>query len=340
MATTKQISNSIFKDLNKWDIDKAIEFSTDESNTRESLIRPFFEILGYQFLNDYQNEFVADMNGRKSRKVDMAFLFGNQTPSMIVECKRANISLNDKHFRQLNEYAIDLSSVKVGVVTNGINYDFYTKSGNSLNPKPFFSFDITDYDLSDIDNLSLFEKGNLNFDKILEEAEEVYFLDKFDDALYTSLKNPSNNLIKEIYQLMGGKRASPRINAKIKGLINYISIRNVSDKMLENVSSNSVNGIITTDEEIKFFNIVKTILGLSNKFKNTELDRVSYKDYKNFFAIQVDDSRLKKIAVLKYKSRKPIIQINDKEIEITEVSVAEITKHKNAIVNSGLSNLL
>jgi len=340
MATTKQISNSIFKDLNKWDIDKAIEFSTDESNTRESLIRPFFEILGYQFLNDYQNEFVADMNGRKSRKVDMAFLFGNQTPSMIVECKRANISLNDKHFRQLNEYAIDLSSVKVGVVTNGINYDFYTKSGNSLNPKPFFSFDITDYDLSDIDNLSLFEKGNLNFDNILEEAEEVYFLDKFDDALYNVLKNPSNNLIKEIYQLMGGKRASPRINAKIKGLINYISIRNVSDKMLENVSSNSANGIITTDEEIKFFNIVKTILGLSNKFKNTELDRVSYKDYKNFFAIQVDDSRLKKIAVLKYKSRKPIIQINDKEIEITEVSVAEITKHKSAIVNSGLSNLL
>ena len=340
MATTKQISNSIFKDLNKWDIDKAIEFSTDESNTRESLIRPFFEILGYQFLNDYQNEFVADMNGRKSRKVDMAFLFGNQTPSMIVECKRANISLNDKHFRQLNEYAIDLSSVKVGVVTNGINYDFYTKSGNSLNPKPFFSFDITDYDLSDIDNLSLFEKGNLNFDNILEEAEEVYFLDKFDDALYNVLKNPSNNLIKEIYQLMGGKRASPRINAKIKGLINYISIRNVSDKMLENVSSNSANGIITTDEEIKFFNIVKTILGLSNKFKNTELDRVSYKDYKNFFAIQVDDSRLKKIAVLKYKSRKPIIQINDKEIEITEVSVAEITKHKNAIVNSGLLNLL
>lgn len=45
MATTKQISNSIFKDLNKWDIDKAIEFSTDESNTRESLIRPFFEII-------------------------------------------------------------------------------------------------------------------------------------------------------------------------------------------------------------------------------------------------------------------------------------------------------
>ena len=75
-------------------------------------------------------------------------------------------------------------------------------------------------------------------------------------------------------------------------------------------------------------------------FKNTELDRVSFKDYKNFFAIQVDDSRLKKIAVLKYKSRKPIIQINDKEIEIAEVSVAEITKHKNAIVNSGLSNLL
>lgn len=339
MATPKQISNAIFKDLNKWDINKAIGFSTDESNTRESLIRPFFEILGYQFLNDYQNEFMADMNGRKRRKVDMAFLFGNQYPSMIVECKRANISLNDKHFRQLNEYAIDLPSVKVGVVTNGINYDFYTKSANSLNPKPFFSFDITDFDLSDIDNLALFEKGNLNFDKIIDEAEEVYFLDKFDNAFFKTLSNPSNNLVKEIYQLMGGKRASPRINTKIKGLINYISLRNVSNRMLENVSSNSANGIITTDEEIKFFNIVKTILGLSNKFKNIELDRVSFKDYKNFFAVQVDDSRLKKIAVLKYKSRRPIIQIDEKEIEIAEVSVAEVTKHRNIIVDSAVSNL-
>jgi len=339
MATPKQIANSIFKDLNKWDIPKAISFSSDESNTRESLIRPFFEILGYQFLNDYQNEFTADMNGRKSRKVDMAFLFGNQTPKMIVECKRANISLSDKHFRQLNEYAIDLASVQVGIVTNGIEYDFYTKSGNSLNPKPFFSFDLTDYDLSDIENLALFEKGNLNFDTILEEAEEVYFLDKFDNALYENLSNPSNNLVKEIYQLMGGKRASPRINTKISGLINYISLRNVSDRMLENASSKSSNGIITTDEEIKFFNIVKTILGLSNKFKNTELDRVSYKDYKNFFAVQVDDSRLKKIAILKYKSKKPIIQIDEMDIEIAEVSVAEITKHKNVIVSSAVSNL-
>lgn len=340
MASSKHITNSIFKQLQKWNIDKAIDNSNDESNTRDALVRPFFEILGFQYMNDYQNEFIADMNGKKSRKVDIAFLFGKNSPSIIVECKRANLNLNDSHYRQLNEYAIDLPSVKVGIVTNGVVYDFYTKSGNTLNPKPFFSFDITDYDLSDIENLSLFEKSNLSFDLITEEAEETYFLEKFDIAFYNTLKNPSKKTIAEIYHSMGGKKTSPKIETKIKSLINHISLRNASNKMLDEAASNSANGIITTEEEVKFFNIVKTILGLSNKFKNTELDRIQCKDYKNFFAIQVDDTRRKKVVILKYKSRKPILEIGKDEIILDEVSVAEITKHKSKIINSAVSLLV
>lgn len=335
----KQISNSLFKQLNNWEINRAIDNSNDEYNTRASLIHPFFQLLGYQYSTDFVHEFTADMNGKKGKKVDMAFTFGKSTPLIAVECKRATIDLNDSHFRQLNQYCIDLPSVKLGISTNGIKYDFYTKKGNVLNSSPFFSFNLLDYDLSDIEKLSIFEKSVLDFNAIIEEADDVYFLEKFDQALYEVLKDPSPNLIKEINQKMGGKRTSPKINERIRNLVNYISLKGVSNRLLDEVSANSSNGIITTDEEVKFFNIIKTILGLSNKFKNADLDRINYRDYKSFFTILVDDNQRKSVAYLKYKSKKPYLVINQEEILLSDVSVIEITKHKSKIIESAISNL-
>ena len=40
----KQITNQIKRSLENWDIDKAIKFSKDETQTRDNLIHPFFTI--------------------------------------------------------------------------------------------------------------------------------------------------------------------------------------------------------------------------------------------------------------------------------------------------------
>ena len=43
----KQISNQLSKELQNWGFDKAIKYSADETNTRNFLIEPFFEIFNY-----------------------------------------------------------------------------------------------------------------------------------------------------------------------------------------------------------------------------------------------------------------------------------------------------
>ena len=65
-------------------------------------------------------------------------------------------------------------------------------------PTPFFTFDVTDYDNSDVEMLAKFDKRVINFDPIIEEAEEIHFLYKFDDALFKSLAQPSDDFIKDI----------------------------------------------------------------------------------------------------------------------------------------------
>ncbi len=47
MASLKQIGNLLEKSFSKWEYKKAIKLSDNESKTRDYLIEPFFNILGY-----------------------------------------------------------------------------------------------------------------------------------------------------------------------------------------------------------------------------------------------------------------------------------------------------
>ena len=47
MASLKQICNLSEKSFSKWEYKKAIKLSDNESKTRDYLIEPFFNILGY-----------------------------------------------------------------------------------------------------------------------------------------------------------------------------------------------------------------------------------------------------------------------------------------------------
>jgi len=47
MATFRQIASLLERSFEKWDFKKGIKFSNNESETRDYLIEPFFEQLGY-----------------------------------------------------------------------------------------------------------------------------------------------------------------------------------------------------------------------------------------------------------------------------------------------------
>ena len=80
---------------------------------------------------------------------------------------------------------------------------------------------------------------------------------------------------------MGGLRSTEKALAQIKGLINSISIKTALDRIVQKEISESNSGINTTVEEIKAYNVIKTILAMSSKIKTVELDRISYRDLKN-----------------------------------------------------------
>ena len=337
----KQIINQLKKSFDNWDFNKAINHSKDETQTRDNLIHPFFNILNYSKLDDYTHEYISDMGDKKGRKVDIAITLGKKEPLILVECKSATAKLNDNHFRQLNEYCLYSPSAKVGILTNGIIYNFYTvnsREKKGLNTKPFFTFDLTNYDNSQLEMLALFNRQSIEISEILQEAEDVYFLDNFDNALFKTLVE-TDELVKLIFKNMGGLRSTEKALSQIKGLVNSISIKTALDKIVQKEISESNSGIITTVEEIKAYNVIKTILAMSSKIKAADLERISYRDLKNSFLIIVDDKQTKNICSLVFKDKLKAIDISGNRFELDDVSVTSITKLKKELTESSLSNL-
>jgi hypothetical protein len=338
----KQITNQLKKSFDNWDFNKAINYSKDETQTRDNLIHPFFNILNYSKIDDYTHEYISDMGDKRGRKVDIALTLGKKDPLILVECKSVTVKLNDNHFRQLNEYCLYSPSAKVGVLTNGIIYNFYTvnsREKKGLNTKPFFTFDLTNYDNSQLEMLALFNRQSIEINEILQEAEDVYFLENFDNALFKTLVE-TDDLVKLIFKNMGGLRSTEKALSQIKGLVNSISIKTALDRIIQKEITESNSGIITTVEEIKAYNVIKTILAMSSKIKTDDLERITYRDLKNSFLIIVDDKQTKNICSLVFKEKSKVIDINGNRYELEEVSVSSITKLKKELTESALSNLV
>ena len=143
-----------------------------------------------------------------------------------------------------------------------------------------------------------------------------------------------------VFSNMGGLRSTEKALSQIKGLVNSISIKTALDRIIQKEITESNSGIITTVEEIKAYNVIKTILAMSSKIKTDDLERITYRDLKNSFLIIVDDKQTKNICSLVFKEKSKVIDINGNRYELEEVSVSSITKLKKELTESALSNLV
>jgi hypothetical protein len=300
------------------------------------LVEPFFEMLQYN--RGFEDgrlipEYDADFANLKGKKVDYAIQL-RKKPEIIIEVKKAGINLTDKHLRQLNNYFIHTTESKIGILTNGIEYKFYCRnenSGASLYPTPFFTVDLENIEGDIFEGLSLFYMSIIDTNAIVEDAQEVFFIENFEDALYKEFSNPSREFVKAIYSKMNGGRLTEKIESQIRQLINSISIKSALDNLIIDEAFKANSGIITTEQELKAYHVIKTILAQN---KNICTDSIGYKDYKTKFSIILDNRPKKKVCDLIITSKSQKIEIDGDAYEFSDID--SILKHKKALINKAL----
>ena len=300
---------------------------TNEEQTKNAFIMPFFQTLGYDVFNplEFVPEFTADVGIKKGEKVDYAMVIDG-APQILIECKSINENLTN-HDSQLFRY-FGTTSSKFGLLTNGREYRFYTDldEQNKMDSTPFLTIDLTNIKDNQFLELAKFHKENFDVDKITSSAAELKYLNNLKNFLSDNLNDPTEGfvayLVSQIYDGIKTKstleKFSPiikkgfnqfiteRVNEKLSAALNTsVETKTIdeSEELLENTPN---DGIITTPEELEAFTVFKVA---SKDF--IDPSRLYYRDTKSYFGILIDDNNRKWVFRFYQKATKNLIEIRD-----------------------------
>ena len=125
--------------------DLADHVKGNEQATKQSLIGPFFTMLGYDLTDPREcvPEYKVDFGKERSSKpIDWAFLH-NGTLAFFVEAKEVSRKLAGFD-EQLADYFAKDQNVKLGILTNGAQWRFFTDvvNTNVMDKEPFARWDV------------------------------------------------------------------------------------------------------------------------------------------------------------------------------------------------------
>lgn len=176
-------------------------FIKGEEATKQALILPFLQVLGYDIYDptETQPEYVADFAKKRGgvlEKVDYALHLRGQ-PALFIECKAVDAAPED-HDGQLARYFNATPSVRIAVVTNGIRYRFFTdlQAQNVMDAAPFMEFNVLAFTERDVELLRPFTKEAFNSESIQGHAEEIIFVGKVTALINELLRNPSESFVR------------------------------------------------------------------------------------------------------------------------------------------------
>jgi len=299
------------------------QINTEEA-TKNAFVMPFIQILGYDIFNPTEviPEFICDIGTKKGEKVDYVIKKDDE-PILIIECKHWKENA-DAHNSQLHRY-YHVSKARFGVLTNGHIYNFYSdlEKPNIMDEKPFFTLDLNNLKDSNIKILEKFTKNGYSLESILDSAESLKYIKAIKNEFDRELQNPSDEFVKllvsrffdkpiiasrlAVFKDYTNRAISNYINETINSrLKNALSINDtIPSKDAENLESIDDNsepttkqdGVVTTEEEIEGFQIIKAILR-----EVLPASRISQRDTKSYFGILLDDNNRKPIARLHFNA--------------------------------------
>ena len=170
-----------------------------EQATIDAFVKPFIRALGYDDTNPTEvvPQFTADIGTKQGEKVDLAIL-KNDKPIMLIECKDWSSDLPTEDVSQLFRYFTAVTEARIGVLTNGVLYRFYTDSEtpNRMDTEPFFEFSMSDLQSFLVNVLKNFTKDQFDLDNAHSVAVDLKHRGEIKQILEEQLETPTNGFVR------------------------------------------------------------------------------------------------------------------------------------------------
>ena len=305
-----------------------------EEATKNALVMPFLHsVLGYDVFdpNEVIPEFTADTATKKGEKVDYA-LIKDGVVQILIECKKYREPLATKHANQLFRY-FSVTNARIAILTNGAKYQFFTDldAPNKMDEKPFLTLDLENLDEHIVPEVKKLTKSSFDVDSVVDAAGELKYLNQIKSILGEQFKSPEEDFVKfftsKVYDGVQTAKVKSQfleittkalkqflndsINARLKSAIgddikDSVKTENQSVQDTEKSETPEKPKILTTDEEVEGFNIIKAILR-----QKIEVQRICSRDTQSYFGVLLDDNNRKPLCRLHFNAKQKYIGIID-----------------------------
>lgn len=334
-------------------IPKFMETVQTEEATKNAFIMPFITALGYDVFDPSEiiPEYTADVGTKKGEKVDYVIKKDNKIV-ILIECKKSNEMLDESHATQLFRY-FTVTDARFAILTNGIKYRFYSdiEEPNKMDNNHFFEFNLLNYDENGVEQLKKFTKTIFNLDNILTTASSLKYTGAIKRYFGQELNNPSEEFVRFLSQKIYPKRVTQQVLEKfttiVKNALSQFIRERVHDRLksaleaekeearesineaIETVETEN-DGIITTDEEIEGFNVVKAIVR-----EIVDINRVILADRKRYCNVLLDNNVRKPIIRMHFNTSQFYLSLfkekDEEKVMLKDNNLNEIFKHSKTI---------
>jgi hypothetical protein len=279
-------------------------------------------------------EFVADVGVKKGEKVDYAIFKDGVVQILIECKKIGDpldLRYASQLFRYFAvtsaRVAILTNGQEYHVYTDG-------DMPNRMDEKPFLIFDLLNIDRTLVPEIQKFSKDSFDIESVVSAAEELKYIGNIRRTIATEVKQPSEEWIRFFVNRIYEGRTTQRVVDQFRPLVAKALGQYIGDQVNSrlktalgddapdpNRSTELASGpapaqpsigqavvadavqeppgisdpdVVTTDEELDGFNIVRAIA-----VSDVAPERISYRDGKAYFAIILDNN-----------NRKPIIRLH------------------------------
>ncbi|GKX55979.1 hypothetical protein SOASR030_20910 [Leminorella grimontii] len=309
-----------------------------EEATKNAFVMPFINfVLGYDVFDPTEviPEFICDIGTKKGEKVDYAILKDGEV-QMLFECKKLGEPLNLNHSGQLFRY-FHVTNARIAILTNGQVYKFFTDldASNKMDEKPFLELDLLDIDEYSVPELSKLTKSDFDVESIISAAGELKYVSQIKKVISTQFIEPEDDFIRfiasrvydgmitqkvreqftELTKKAAAQYLNEQVNDRLKSAMSGISTKLPASIVEEENDISSTTSaeeepdkIVTTQEEIEGFHIVKAIVRAA-----VDVKRIAIRDTQSYCGILLDDNNRKPICRLHFNRNQKYIGIFDSE---------------------------
>ena len=267
---------------------------------------------------------------KKGEKVDYA-LIKDGKPTIVIECKKYGINLDQERMSQLLRY-FTVTEAKFAILTDGIVYRFFSDldKPNMMDAKPFFEFNMLDFSESGVEELKRFTKSTFNVEETVKAAATMKYTRGMKQAIARQFSAPDDEFVRWLARQVYSKPLTQQVRERFtvlakQALREFVNdcikatLKTALDREADVESETTGESIrdegqpefgeadrkiLTTAEEIEGYMIVKAILR-----KTLDVKRIFMRDTQSYCGIILDDNNRKPLCRLYFNSSRKYLGV-------------------------------